>query len=168
MTNTDPSTTTTTDPTPKPNSAGTDNGAELAAEVEKWKSLARKHEQASKTNETAAAELQRLKDSQKSEADRAAERAAQAETRLAELESRVLRRDIALENNLSSDDAAMLDAITDEAAMRALAKRLSGLAEGERNKKKPNVVSREGTTTSKPGEDPMRALTRELFNRSDE
>lgn len=168
MTNTDTSTTGTTDTTTKTDSGGTDNGAaDLTAEVEKWKSLARKHEQASKTNETAATELQRLKDSQKSEADRAAERAAQAETRLAELESRVLRRDIALEHKLSSDDAAMLDAITDETAMRNLAKRLSGAAEGDR-KKKPNVVSREGTTTSQPGEDPMRALVRDLFDRGDE
>ena len=168
MTNTDTSTTGTTDTTNKANSGGTDSGADyLTAEVEKWKSLARKHEQASKTNETAAAELQRLKDSQKSEADRAAERAAQAETSLAELESRVLRRDIALEHKLSSDDAAMLDAITDETAMRNLAKRLAGASEGE-HKKKPNVVSREGTTTQKPGEDPVRAFTRELFGRNDE
>jgi hypothetical protein len=166
MTTTDTSTTGTTDTTTPANSGGTDTAA-LAAEVEKWKSLARKHEQASKTNETAAAELQRLKDSQKSEADRAAERAAQAETRLAELESRVLRRDIALEHKLSSEDAAMLDAMTDETAMRNLAKRLAGAAEGE-HKKKSNVVPREGTTSSKAADDPVRAFTRDLFGRSDE
>jgi hypothetical protein len=168
MTTTDTSTTGKTDTTTKPDSGGTDTGAtDLTAEVEKWKSLARKHEQASKTNETAAAELQRLKDSQKSEADRAAERAAQAETRLAELESRVLRRDIALEHKLSSEDAAMLDAMTDETAMRNLAKRLAGAAEGE-HKKKSNVVPREGTTSSKAADDPVRAFTRDLFGRSDE
>lgn len=168
MTTTDTSTTGKTDTTTKADSGGTDTGAaDLAAEVEKWKSLARKHEQASKTNETAAAELQRLQDSQKSEADRAAERAAQAETRLAELESRVLRRDIALEHKLSSEDAAMLDAMTDETAMRNLAKRLAGASEGDR-KKKSNVVPREGTTTPKPGEEPIRTLVRDLFNRSDE
>lgn len=167
MTTTDTSTTGTTDTTTKTDSGGTGTGAaDLAAEVEKWKSLARKHEQASKTNETAAAELQRLKDSQKSEADKAAERAAQAETRLAELESRVLRRDIALEHKLSSDDAAMLDAMTDETAMRNLAKRLASASEGD-NKKKSNVVPKEGTTNSKPAGDEVREFTRQLFGRDE-
>lgn len=143
---------------------GTDKGQ--TAEVDKWKALARKHEQASKANEKAAAELVALKSSQQTADERTAERAQQSETRLAELEARILRRDIALEHKLTSDDAAMLDTITDEDAMRTLAKRL-GAVDADR-KKNGNHVPKEGTTHTTAKPDELREFTRNLFGVADD
>jgi hypothetical protein len=67
----------TTPPVPDTGSAGDDP----AAELEKWKSLARKHEERAKANATAAEELARIKDAEKTEAERMAE---QLETERAE------------------------------------------------------------------------------------
>lgn len=91
----------------------------------------RKWEQRAKENKAAADELAAIKESQKSESERTAERLAAAEQRAAEAEARALRREIALDplgdgkHVLSPKDAALLDAITDEDAMRAFAARLA-------------------------------------------
>lgn len=90
-----------------------------------WKAEARKWESRAKENKQAAERLAELEEANKSEAERAAERLAKAEQTAAEAEARALRRDIALEHSLSKDDAALLDAVTDEDAMRRLAERLA-------------------------------------------
>ena len=90
-----------------------------------WKAEARKWEQRAKENSAAAKRLAEIEEAQKSEAEKTAERLAKAERAAAEAEARALRRDIALEHKLSKDDAALLDAVTDEDAMRRLAERLA-------------------------------------------
>src|SRR5690606_9263553 len=93
-----------------------------------WKAEARKWEKRAKANAAAAKRLAEIEEAQKSEAEKAAERLAKAERAAAEAEARALRRDIALEYKLSKDDAGLLDAVSDEDAMRRLAERLAGQA----------------------------------------
>ncbi|HZL05141.1 MAG TPA: hypothetical protein VFE45_06945, partial [Coriobacteriia bacterium] len=76
-------------------------------------------------------------------------------------EARVVRRDIALEHKLTAEDAALLDTITDETAMRTLAARLAGDADMKRK----NHVPREGDNP-RPGDDPMRTFAKDLFDRA--
>lgn len=119
-----------------------------------WKAKAREWERRAKENKTAADELTAIKESQKSEADKVAERLAEAERKAAEAEARVLRREVALEHKLSTEDAALLDTITDEDAMRALAKRLAAV---ESDNKHGNHVPREGNNP-RPKPDERRAF----------
>src|SRR5690606_2405134 len=86
-----------------------------------WKAEARKWEKRAKANAEAAKRLAEIE----AEAEKVAERLAKAECAAAEAEARALRREIALEHKLSKDDAALLDAVSDEDAMRRLAARLA-------------------------------------------
>lgn len=128
--------------TPEPKSDETD-----------WKAEARKWEQRAKENKAAAEEAS------KTEAEKVADRLAEVEKRATEAESRATRRDVALEFRLSKDDAALLDAITDEEAMRSLAERLAGESD-----KKRNHVPREGSTPTATGDD-RRDFLRRLTGR---
>lgn len=70
-----------TDPNADPNAGdgGTPTTADPAKELEKWKALSRKHEARAKENSKAAEQLAALQDKDKSELQRATERAAKAE-----------------------------------------------------------------------------------------
>lgn len=129
--------------------------------VDFWKQKAREQEKRAKENADAARRLSEIEDANKTEVQKAAERLSEAEKRAAEAEARVLRRDIAIENKLTADDAALLDTITDEAAMRLLAERLAGP-----EKAKTNHVPREGNNP-RPDDDGMRTFARNLFARQD-
>lgn len=132
--------------------------------VDFWKQKAREQEKRAKENADAAKRLAEIEESQKSEADKAAERMAQAERRATEAEAKALRREVALEHKLSKDDADLLDALTDEDAMRRFAERLATASEDQR--KRNNTSPREGTTP-KAGDDSMREFTRNLFASAD-
>lgn len=108
-----------------------------------WKAKARDWEKRAKANATAAQRLAEIEEASKSEADKVTERLAKAEKAVQEAEARALRREIALDHKLSKDDAALLDAITDEDAMRLLAGRLGQQVEDR--KKNGNHVPREGS-----------------------
>lgn len=111
----------------------------LAAQKEQIKALKERTQQ-----------LDHLEESQKSEAQKAEERLAEAERRASEAEARAVRRDIAIEHKLTTEDAALLDTITDEDAMRALAARLASVAA---DSKHGNYVPREGNNPpAKPDE----------------
>lgn len=107
---------------------------ELVAQLEEWKGHARKHEDQAKANKTAAAELAELKRSTMSDAEKAAADAVatsaavtEATSRAEKAEAALLRKTIAVDLELSKEDAAVLDGITgDEAAIRAVAERLAG------------------------------------------
>jgi hypothetical protein len=107
-----------------------------------------------------AARLDEIEQANKTEAQKAAERLAKAEQTAQQAEARALRREVALEHKLSKDDAALLDAITDEDAMRRLAGRLAQGAEDR--SKKSNHVPREGTHTKTAASD-ERETVRQLF-----
>ncbi|WP_210492303.1 hypothetical protein [Patulibacter sp. SYSU D01012] len=105
--------------------AGGDGGGEQAdpkAEAEKWKALARKHEKNAKANAAAAKKLQEVEDAKKSETERAAEKATQAEQRATSAEAKALRLEVALDK---APDGMSL------AQVRKLAKRLSGSTQEE-------------------------------------
>lgn len=72
-----------------------------------------------------ASRLDEIEEANKTAEQKAAERLATAEQAAAAAEAKVLRREIAIEHRLGKDDAALLDNITDEDAMRALAARLA-------------------------------------------
>ncbi len=74
----------------------TDTGEkDWKAEADKWKTLARKHEDQSKSNAAKAKQFDEITEAQMSELEKANERAAQAETRAAEIEQRATRAEVA-------------------------------------------------------------------------
>lgn len=126
---------------------------EPKADETDWKAEARKWEQRAKENKTAAEEAS------KTEAEKVADRLAEFEKRTADAESRAMRRDVAIEFHLTKEDASLLDAITDEDAMRSLAQRLAGESD-----KKRNHVPREGNPPTATGDD-RRDFLRRLTGR---
>lgn len=146
----------------------TDEGAEAAAaqsqetkpDTVDWKAKAREWERRAKENRAAADELTQIKEAQKTEAEKVADRLAKAEQTARDAEARALRREVALEHKLGKDDAALLDSVTDVDAMRRLAGRLA--AGIESSTKKSIYVPREGTHTKATGSD-ERAFVRDLF-----
>ena len=109
-----------------------------------------------------AARLAEIEDAQKSAEQKSAEREAAAEKRAADAEARAIRREVALDFKLSKDDAALLDTVGDEDAMRALAKRLAVAAEDKRTPN--NYVPTEGTAQTPPDDDRL-AFVRRLTGR---
>ena len=132
--------------------------------VEKLRKENAKYRTEAKANADAAKRLTEIEEANKSEADKVAERLAKAEQSAREAEARALRREVALEHKLSKDDAALLDSITDEDAMRRLAERLGQQAEGR--KKTGNHVPREGVTPAS-GDSDERQFAQSLFNGGD-
>jgi hypothetical protein len=98
-----------TDPTANPTPpATTDPGAsdppkDLSKEVEKWKALSRQHEARSKENSKAATELAKIQDAQKSELQKAQDRADKAEAAQRESDALRFRLTAASQHGLSSD-----------------------------------------------------------------
>ena len=95
-----------------------DKGADPAAEVAKWKGLARKHEQQSKANALAAKKLTELEEKDKSESEKLTDRATVAESRAAEAELRVLKLEVAGEKGLTPSQAKRLQG-TDRESLEA-------------------------------------------------
>lgn len=92
----------------------TEPATDLAAEVEKWKALARKNEQRAKENADKAKRFDEFEESQKSELERLQERLAQAEKVAADAEAARLRASIAAKHGvpealLSGADEAALE-----------------------------------------------------------
>lgn len=106
-----------------------------------------------------AARLDEIEAASKTAEQKAAEREAAAVKRAAEAEARAVRREVALEHKLSPGDAALLDSVVDEDAMRALAQRLAD------DKRKPNnYVPIEGTNQTPPADERL-AFVRRLTGR---
>jgi hypothetical protein len=84
----------TTEPTPAQGEAEQQTAEPTAPEVD-WKAKAREWERRAKDNKSAADELAALKEAQKSEAQKLAERLADAEAKAHAAEMKALRADIA-------------------------------------------------------------------------
>lgn len=80
-----------------------DTGADLAAEVEKWKSLARKHETRAKENASAASRLAEIEEASKSEAQKLAERAEKLAERAERAERDLARFEVAAERSVPAN-----------------------------------------------------------------
>lgn len=88
---------------------------DLAAEVAKWKALARKHEGNAKTNAAAARKLTELEDAQRSEGEKLAAKAEAAEARAAA----AVRRAVMAEIKVLAADADYADPTDAESAIKA-------------------------------------------------
>lgn len=109
----------------------------------------------------AADRLAEIEEANKSEDQKRADAVAAAEARASEAEAKALRREVALEHSLTADDAVLLDAITDETAMRSLAERLAKPATDKPSNSAPNV----GTGTP-PAVDERMAFANRLVGRT--
>ena len=89
-----------------------EGGADTAAELAKWKALARKHEKEAKEGKAAIARLKEIEDSNKSEVEKATEAQRQAEQRAAEAEQRALRLEVAASKGLTPAQAKRLQGST--------------------------------------------------------
>ena len=83
-------------------------GTDPAAELAKWKALARKHERQAKANQRAAERLQEIEDAGKSELQKAQDAAAQAAKERDEARQQLLRVEIAEEKGLTLAQAKRL------------------------------------------------------------
>lgn len=149
---------------PKPEAPARD--AEPAEDTTDWKAEARKWESRAKEHSKAAARLAEIEDANKTEAQRATEAMQDAVERAAKAEARALRREVALDPRgdgsmpaLSSADAALLDGITDEDAMRSLAVRLATPAPQAPG----NTAPLEGATPKQPLSDDRHAFVQGLI-----
>lgn len=136
--------------------------------VDFWRQKAREQEKRAKENKAAADELSQLKEQQKTAEQKAAEREAAATQRAEEAEARALRREVALDptgdgksHPLSKEDAALLDDLSDEDAMRRFAARLAKDA----SKKPSTIAPNEGKTPSSTQSDDRREFVRRLTGR---
>lgn len=131
--------------------------------VEFWKQKAREQEKRAKDNANAAKRLAEIEESQKSEADKTADRIKQLETEAENARRDALRFKVASEFGIASERAELLLTGSDEETMRRQAEALKG--ESDERKKQGNRVPREGTTSSTSGDDGMREFARTLFKR---
>lgn len=108
-----------------------DPATDPAAEVEKWKTLARKNEARAKENAAAARRLQEIEDAAKTEQQRLEERAAAAERERDETRAELTRLRVAARHGIGEEDLDLLGSGTDEeieARARRLAERFAAPA----------------------------------------
>lgn len=130
---------------PEQPDTGSDDGGDASAEVEKWKALARKHEQQAKKNADAAKRLSELEDSQKSEIEKVTDKATQAEQRAAEAEAKALRFEVAADKAPEGMAAAKV---------RKLAQFLTGTTQEELEEQADEILALIGDADG--GEKPSR------------
>lgn len=94
--------------TERPDTGADADTGKLAADLDKWKALARKHEAAAKANADAAKRLTEIEDQGKSELEKLTARAEQAERERAEVTGRALRLEVAFEKGLTPQQAKRL------------------------------------------------------------
>lgn len=106
----------TKDPKPEDTDKGNepDKGKDLAAEAEKWKALARKHEAQAKANAEAAKKLEELENTGKTELQKLTDKMSEADKRAAAAEARALRLQVAYDKGLSPAQAKRLVGSTQE------------------------------------------------------
>lgn len=113
------------------------------------------------TLKTKAEQFDQLEAANKSEIERAADKAAAAERERDAAKAEALRWKVAAKHGISDEDADLFLTGTDEETLTKQAERLSERVTDR--KKQGNHVPREGTTPRDPKEDEMRAFTRQLF-----
>lgn len=150
VTATDATGTETTDQQPKPSET-----------VDYWKQKSRENEKQAKANADAARRLAEIEESQKTEAQKTADRLAAAEKDAADARAEALRLRIASKFGIGDEDADLFLSGTDEATLTRQAERLAG-RETER-KKSGNHVPREGSTPPASSNE-MSEFRESLFN----
>lgn len=125
-----------------------------------WKAKARDWEKRAKDNKSAADRLAEIEAANQTEAEKVAARIAKAEQEATAAKAEATRYRIATESKLSAEDAALLEHVTSEDGMRAIAQRLAG---AESDKKKQGLhVPGEGKSPASAESEELR-VTRSLF-----
>jgi len=106
------------DHTSEPGGSGGDTSPDQQAEAEKWKALARKHEQQAKANAEAAKKLAEIEEGNKTELQKLTDARTAAEKEAAEAKASALRLDVAMDK---APDGMPISQV------RKLAKRLQGV-----------------------------------------
>lgn len=150
-----PADTTKTDP-PKPSET-----------VDYWKAKSRENESRAKSNADAAKELTAIKDAQKSDAEKVADRLAAADTQVASVPAKVaeaLRVHLVALHKIPEEDAELfLNASDPETLLKQVQRLMDREATSTADRKKQgNFVPKEGTTSTAP-ENEERAFARDLF-----
>lgn len=158
MSETSTESTTTTDAQAAAADTGVDDGR---AEVEKWKALARKHEAEAKAGKAAATRLAAIEESHKTETQKLADRAEQAERERDALRLEATRSRVALTKNLPPALASRLQGTTEE-ELSADADALLSLLPKPDGRPKGSVD--QGARTTPPKND-MNATLRAAFGR---
>ena len=91
-----------------------DDGLDLAAEVEKWKALSKKHEGRSKEGLAAIEELAQLKEKDKTELQKATDRVAELEKELAQERTERMREAVGRRKSLTDTQVRRLQGTTEE------------------------------------------------------
>lgn len=132
--------------------------------VEFWKAKAREQEKRAKDNADAAKRLAEIEQSQKSEAEKSADRIKQLEGEAESARRDALRFKVASEFGIATERAELLLTGSDEETMRRQAEALKG--ESDERKKQGNRAPSEGATTpTSAGDD--REFVRQLFASAD-
>ena len=132
--------------------------------VDFWKQKAREQEKRAKENAGAAQRLAEIEQSQKSEAEKAADRIKQLEGEAEAARRDALRFKVASEFGIATERAELLLTGSDEETMRRQAEALKG--ESDERKKQGNRAPSEGATTPTSAGD-EREFVRQLFASAD-
>jgi hypothetical protein len=128
--------------------------------VEFWKQKAREHEKRSRENYAAVKRLAELEESQKSEAEKIADRLAKADSDLAAIPSRMcelLKPLLIKQHGLDPDKDGQFLTATEPDLLVEQADRLA-----EISGKRKNIVPREGRTPNQSPVDPTRDFLRSI------
>lgn len=151
-----------TEPTTPDAKTGPGDTPDLAAEVEKWKALAQKHEARAKSNADKAQRLDELEASSKSDIEKLTAKVEQLVAENATAKTEALRLRIAASHGISAEDAEMF-LTGDEESMTAQAKRLAEAIDVK--KRNGTVVPGEGRQPTSSAVDDRVALLRDLTAR---
>ncbi|MBF6363205.1 hypothetical protein IU447_24110 [Nocardia farcinica] len=131
--------------------------------VDHWKAKSREWEKRAKAGADAIKELEAIKEAQKSDAEKAADKVKAAEAEVAAVPSKVadaLREHLVKLHSIDAEDAELFLTATDPELLLKQVDRLIGQSD---KRTKRNHVPREGQTAARSG-DELRDFTRELFS----
>ena len=116
----------------------------------------------------AAVELAAIKESQKTDVQKTADRLAAADAETAKIPAKVsdaLRDHLVALHKIPAEDAELFLTASDPEVLLKQVERLvaRGVEDVAASKKRGNFVAREGNTPPKSGDDPMREFARDLF-----
>lgn len=131
--------------------------------VEKLRKESAKYRTEAKANAEAAKRLAELEESQKTEAQKQAEKIAELERQIEGATVQALRARMAAKYQIDPEDADLFLTGSDEETVEAQAKRLSERVSA--SKKNPPPVSKEGTVTNAAGSEDEREFLRQLTGR---
>lgn len=129
--------------------------------VDFWKQKAREQEKRAKENASAAQRLAEIEQSQKSEAEKSADRIKQLEGEAESARRDALRFKVASEFGIATERAELLLTGSDEETMRRQAEALKG--ESEQRKNEGNRSPKEGAGATHPTGSEDREFARSLF-----